>query len=311
MVRVRSLRGRNGFTLIELLVVIAIIAILIGLLLPAVQKVREAAARMKCQNNLKQIALALHNHESALGYFPPGYSNHTTNALPTPNTSYAGEGGNCRLGPLAFILPYMEQQAVWDGIYAGAKASPPTSTWAWTPTTAQATISTYLCPSDSLTSSVGSVNELSRFIHSQNGYSGYGYFGAGTRFGPTNYAASAGYVANLPNWIADAGAFGINTKTTIVGITDGTSNSLMYGETLGGTKTTRSFIPTWPSGLTLMSFTGINEPASIYKFASRHTGITNFAFCDGSVRSLSVATDTQTVFRPLSTIAKGDLATNY
>jgi len=139
MLHLLSLRRKRGFTLIELLVVIAIIAILIGLLLPAVQKVREAAARMSCSNNIKQLGLAVQNYASTYQSQLPALTSST--GAPT--------WGNYQGDILISLLPYVEQQSLYNFAIQN-----PGNTWDGTnmggalPYVRQQTVKTYLCPSD-------------------------------------------------------------------------------------------------------------------------------------------------------------------
>jgi prepilin-type N-terminal cleavage/methylation domain-containing protein len=206
---------RRGFTLIELLVVIAIIAILIGLLLPAVQKVRAAAARTKCQNQLKQIGLALHNHESRLGFFPPGFS---STVLPNRESSPNGPAW----GWASHILADMEQDAIYRQIDFRRSILDPVHS-----TVVKSVITNFICPADPAMPTM----DVYRFTG--------GVFD-GTKVltdaGRSNYVASIGTVeaGEEPPEIAD-GVFYRNSRTRMTEIIDGTSNTYFVGER--GTKT--------------------------------------------------------------------------
>jgi prepilin-type N-terminal cleavage/methylation domain-containing protein/prepilin-type processing-associated H-X9-DG protein len=326
-----SARKRRGFTLIELLVVIAIIAILIGLLVPAVQKVREAAARISCANNLKQLGLAAHNYHSANGQLPPGYLG------PIPNYHYTGTGDDItdpktktdyqELGVLVFLLPYIEQDNIYKQINTlkdinriDPRVGP--GVGAWYDDGNDFNIAAYEikilnCPSDGVTST-NTANGAGFALHSyapdgvELGPHGRGivlwYFGSQYPLGKTNYlgvsgacykdavtsSSSDGPGANLSLY---TGIFTNRSKTKLEQLTaaDGTSNTLMFGEGLGGTAVgQRDFVWSWMGAGAAPTKFGMQPNAGWNFFSSRHTGgIVQFCFGDGSVHGLRMGSTAQ------------------
>jgi prepilin-type N-terminal cleavage/methylation domain-containing protein len=192
---------RSAFTLIELLVVIAIIAVLIGLLLPAVQKVREAAARLQCQNNLKQLGLAMHNYHDAYKQFPLGtVSWDPTNLFAVPRIPY-----------LIYLFPYIEQ----DNLYRQLNLKI-TNVWLFYDRSEEALLTTVIpilyCPSD--------------------GYGGKIKNVVGVHNSESNYGGCFGRVQG--ETFSNKAIFGLNRGAKITEITDGTSNTLIMSEVTTG-----------------------------------------------------------------------------
>jgi prepilin-type N-terminal cleavage/methylation domain-containing protein/prepilin-type processing-associated H-X9-DG protein len=299
-------RGRRGFTLIELLVVIAIIAILIGLLLPAVQKVRESAARTQCANNLHQLAVAVQAYHDDYHFFP-------TNA--GPGYAFNSSSPNC-WSWLARILPYVEQ----TNLYTACNI--PNGTIAAAGVNVSQIIPAFVCPSDPFggRTRTDEANIGSSFPS-----------GAVITVGPTNYKGVAGdnwmwgTYQNLdgagPNGAGDGldGGNGVFFRSdyrrplTMTGVTDGTSTTFMIGEDLPALNVHCD----WPffnhatgtcaiplnSGM-MSGQPGYANPTDwpdLYSFRSNHTGGANFAMVDASVTFVS-QTIAQNVYRGLATI---------
>ena len=341
-------RPRRAFTLIELLVVLAILAVLIGLLLPAIQTVRASADRRKCTNNLKQIGLALHSYHNCNMCFPPGYVDGNTNSSSTPDND-VGLGW----GWAAYLLPYIEQSTVYSqinfnvGVGIGVNAQ-----------VSQQQLAVYQCPSDPYQQNftVWPTN----VVVAHGNYIGCNgwvecFQNAGGNYNPSSDGGGAedGDGGQTGNGLAGNGLFYRNSKNRIASVTDGLSNTVVVGErcaahspttwtgaVTGGRCPAWMATTPWTTPYTPQSSAPNTGNGTAYDnadynealvlghgnlthlpnadnpffdpdtFWSMHSGGANFLFGDGSVQFLSSSINSST-YQALMTIAGNDVSSDW
>ena len=315
---------RLGFTLVELLVVISIIGILIGMLLPAVQQVREAARRTVCKNNLRQLSLALHNYESALQQFPPGYA--YVSGADFASTGYSVTAGTANhLGQAwgAFILPHLEQGNLFEQINFRLPGFDVANL-----TARETEISTFLCPTDRW--SVGN------FVVRDESASPV------ERYAAASYCASWGPATADMNLDATPdsgrGAFTRNSDTRHRDIRDGTSSTIALGERTNGpifdTDGNPIGVPPHPNfeNVWFAAIRDIDTPDDDHGHmvlfdaqfgpnqargdgadrgvSAPHAGLAQFSYMDGSVHTISEDIDIET-YCALTTINGGEVVSDF